>query len=353
MDKKKKILITGPVPPPAGGISIHIWRLKNLLQDDFSIDFIDESSIKKNGIFNLRSFNPFTYLKKIIQADLVYVQSGSTFLRLFQLFISKLFFKKIILTIHAYPFQKKRLLFFLDNSIFNFAKKIIVVNKDIISRLSLPPGKCVIKNAFLPPDMPNEPTLPELVTDILTNAKASDKKIICANASRLDIYNNEDLYGLDMCIEMAKRLVKKEMKFIFIFVVSSLDDSKNIYENYQEQIKKEGLENHFILINIILPFVRLIEQADLIVRPTNTDGDAITVRETLYLGKPILASDAAARPEGTLLFRNRDFDDFEQKLVSFLNKNDTGILIPEKNRTESYSEYKSFYTDLINSVILN
>ncbi|HRF27434.1 MAG TPA: hypothetical protein PKW54_08845, partial [Ferruginibacter sp.] len=57
--------MAGPLPPPAGGISIHIQRLAHLLQKDFSIDFIDEASTVKPGIFHVRSLNPFAYINKV------------------------------------------------------------------------------------------------------------------------------------------------------------------------------------------------------------------------------------------------------------------------------------------------
>jgi glycosyltransferase involved in cell wall biosynthesis len=46
----------------------------------------------------------------------------------------------------------------------------------------------------------------------------------------------------------------------------------------------------------------LLRAADVFVRPTRADGDAVSVREALALGRPVVASDAAARPEGTLCF---------------------------------------------------
>lgn len=45
-----------------------------------------------------------------------------------------------------------------------------------------------------------------------------------------------------------------------------------------------------------------IAAADLFVRPTLVDGDAISVREALALGRRVVASDAAPRPAGVLTF---------------------------------------------------
>jgi glycogen synthase len=49
-----------------------------------------------------------------------------------------------------------------------------------------------------------------------------------------------------------------------------------------------------------------IAAADLFVRPTLADGDAVSVREALFLGRPVVASDAAHRPPGVRLFKTGD-----------------------------------------------
>ena len=54
-------------------------------------------------------------------------------------------------------------------------------------------------------------------------------------------------------------------------------------------------------------------------RPTNTDGDANSLREALYFEVSSIASDAAARPDGTILFKNRDANDFISKVKHILD----------------------------------
>jgi glycogen(starch) synthase len=46
----------------------------------------------------------------------------------------------------------------------------------------------------------------------------------------------------------------------------------------------------------------ILAAADVVLRPTLADGDAVTVREARALGRRVVASDAAARPPGTTLF---------------------------------------------------
>ena len=50
----------------------------------------------------------------------------------------------------------------------------------------------------------------------------------------------------------------------------------------------------------------VVHAADVLVRPTLTDGDALSVREALALGRRVVASDVAPRPRGVVLFRSGD-----------------------------------------------
>jgi glycogen(starch) synthase len=61
-----------------------------------------------------------------------------------------------------------------------------------------------------------------------------------------------------------------------------------------------------------------IRAGDVVVRSTFADGDAITVREALAFGVPVVASDTDFRPEGVTLFRKGDAADLVAKLKQVL-----------------------------------
>lgn len=55
-------------------------------------------------------------------------------------------------------------------------------------------------------------------------------------------------------------------------------------------------------------------RASLLVRPTLVDGDAVSVREALALGVPVVASDVGNRPRGTILFQPGSVKDLVAKI---------------------------------------
>lgn len=345
---RKKILLVGPLPPPSGGVSVHMQRLSNVLKRDFDVDLIDEAKSIKNEFYNLRSLRFFEYFKKIRKADLIHIHSGTSFLRIIHLLAGRLFGKKMVLTLHYYPTRKTKFLRFIDELFYQIANKIIVVNANILRHITLPRNKCIINNAFLPPVMEEEPHLPTEVMKWIHDAKNSRKVIICANAWRLDMFNKHDLYGLDLCIEITRRLLAEKFDVGFIFNVATIDRSVELYAKYQALIKELDLQRHFFLISERLSFVRLIEQADIILRPTNWDGDSLTVREALMLGKQILASDIVERPAGTALFKTRDIADMELKLQQLIN-------LASSNNTPGVNSnihaYGDFYIDLAEKLL--
>jgi hypothetical protein len=345
-----KILITGPIKPPFGGISIHIDRLISLLNDQFEFDFIDESSLRKKEYYNIRSLNPFIYLKKIYNSDLLFVHSGNNFFKKLHIVIGKLFQKKIIITIHGYRNKHKSYNKFIDQIVFQLSDKIILVNDEILNRISIKKReKIIIKHAFLPPVLENENDLPEKIKIWIFNAKKNNQIILCANASRLENYNSQDLYGLDLCYEATIRLLSIQKPIKLIFIVSDLSKGEEKFKHYTKLIAENNLSDHILLLNENVSFVKVILESDIVLRPTNTDGDALTIREAIYFNKKVIASDIVNRPKGTIIFKNRDVIDFKQKI-----ENTIQILLGENiNKHSSHllvdKTFKEFYLNIIHS----
>jgi hypothetical protein len=84
----------------------------------------------------------------------------------------------------------------------------------------------------------------------------------------------------------------------------------------------------------------------MVIRPTNTDGDSLTIREGLYLNKIVLASDVVQRPEGTKLFKTRNaMDLFEQMKLLIIQKKNTTNLIHK-----AAVENEQFYSTLLKEI---
>src|SRR5262249_42539278 len=87
-------------------------------------------------------------------------------------------------------------------------------------------------------------------------------------------------------------------------------------------LEREGLKDAVLLLGDVRHELCLavMARADLFVRATLADGDALSVREALALGVPVVASDAARRPPGTALFRSGSEDDLVAQIEVALSR---------------------------------
>jgi glycogen(starch) synthase len=93
----------------------------------------------------------------------------------------------------------------------------------------------------------------------------------------------------------------------------------------------------------------LLRASDVTVRSTFVDGDAITVREALAFGVPVIASDTAFRPEGVTLFRRGDVSDLTAKLSQVLAQPVGRPFSPRPAPDQSANDIWQLYAELVGS----
>ncbi|MDH3494187.1 MAG: glycosyltransferase, partial [Acidobacteriota bacterium] len=105
-------------------------------------------------------------------------------------------------------------------------------------------------------------------------------------------------YDLPLQIEAMEEVLKAQPATGLIIVGSgSLRDSlEDLIESksYAENIILAGDTDRDVVL-------RLIERAEILLRTTVFDGDAISIHEALFLGTPVIATDNGMRPEGVTL----------------------------------------------------
>jgi len=318
MNMKNKFIIYGILPPPFGGVSIHLKRFKKYLEDSKkNFVFLQSNNSYRKHMFRKLFFSQINFQKNIIH--LHGFQTGKKLP--FLLFLMLFFNKKVIITIHNDRFL-------LDyNSLKNIKKviakifyfnvsHIISVNSD--SKFCfIPDNKISVIHAFIPPT--SDETEVKQLPDFFHKIRHKHKFLITANASRISFYKNQDLYGIDLSIELMKRLIDNGYKSIgFVYVIPNISDY-DYFEKMQNLVKKYNLEDNFHFYTKPLAYPAVINMCDLFIRPTNTDGDALSIREALTLQKPTIASDVCKRPEGTIPFKNRNIEDLYIKTTDVIN----------------------------------
>lgn len=311
----ERLLIIGPTPPPKGGVSVHIERLAHLLREaGLDVGIIDESPNQTADSINIRKIGFFRYLRELHRSDIVHIHSSIDALRILHTVVALALRKKTVVTIHSWR-GKSGLTAIIHKILMPIVDTLICVNAEIGDYFGS--GNVRVMPAFLPPVFDVEPQLPDHLVNWIGSNKATGKTLMSSNAYQLELLGGEDLYGLDMCIELMNSLRQENVALVFI--VASLKRGADLFERYGKMISETGLSDDMLLIHDEnLSYVRLILESDIVIRATNTDGDSLTVREALHLGRTVVASDVIGRPAGTVCFKNRDQLDLNRVVLSVM-----------------------------------
>lgn len=318
--KKNKYFLIGPYPPPLGGVSVYIYRSKKRLEsmgvEAEVIDFSRMSRYEKIKFLLITSFLSPSYH--------TFHLDGFKF-PLMLMLIFRPFKSHIIL--HHHSIRRLDNLSRIQKWIARiFVKKIdecIMVGahlKDgyVKNNLQLP-KKITIQSPFVPPPMEDEQKIMDTYSYETKKFIAQANPLIVGNASVITFHNGFDLYGLDISIKMVDKLKEKYKDIGLIFALAEIGD-EGYFNEIKKEIKLSGLENNIHFITGQKELWPLFKHANLMVRPTYSDGYGISIEEALYLECPAVASDVCKRPEGTVLFKNRNLDDFITKVENSIGQ---------------------------------
>ncbi len=313
------VVVAGFYPPPAGGESIHVSKLSDHLE--------------KHGLLrarlNLNRFGPPQTRQipaggpvGLPRSLLRHVQSG-TLLHLhthghswrswvvagFGALALQRSGARGVLTLHsglapAYLRQHPAMHGVVVRVLAGFSR-IICVNSDIcdtLRDLGVPPERLRVIPAFVA----GKPCRPEK-TEL---ARVSDfRPLVVA------IVGTGPEYGLDLLLDAVPRLRLGHPGLGCVVVGNGGADllpGRLGCNGLSRCVRFLGTLSHERCLG-------WVAQADLLVRPSLADGDALSVREGFALGVPVVASDTGHRPAGTHLFRVGDSADLVRQMHAALS----------------------------------
>ena len=110
--------------------------------------------------------------------------------------------------------------------------------------------------------------------------QTDDNEIKLITVTRLD-----PLKGIEMAIDACDILIKKGYKIKWFI----LGDGK-FRSEIEKMIEAKGIRNSFILLGFQLNTLSFINDADIFVHPSRTEGKSNAVDEAKYVGKPIVVT---------------------------------------------------------------
>lgn len=282
-----KLLIVGKTPPPIGGVTVHVQRLLSALNyKDIEYNFI---YLKKNNLYKIFYYF-FLY-------DVIHLHTSSPFLRCIFSVWSKLSFSKILITYHGDVGRFSFLNNCFDYLSIYFADYPLVLNEKSLTN-AIKINKNTFKvSAFIPPDdVRNDLIVDKLIDDFISNYEY----VFCTNAFNVSFdVNGYEIYGISSLIDIFNK--NNEIGLIFS------DPSGCYYEFLKNNLN--NIPSNISIISFNHDFINVLKKTNAFIRATTTDGDSLSVKEALFLGKYVVASDCVSRPDGVFVYKTNDWDD--------------------------------------------
>lgn len=338
----KRILLVSPFPPYIGGVSVSVQRLfEHLRREGYQVERFNTQV--KNRKYNTRPAKFIRYLGLPVyllfrkRFDVIHFHVSGIIPKLYVSLWKHLFSKKtkFIITVHGQirnAFRSKLGYYSLKGF-----DRIILVKRGDKNKVpvALAP-KTVEIPAFIPPVIEKEykAAFPEGLESFLN--RRSFKMLLNGFIIVNDQFN--DLYGFRDAIELLGSLKDsgRNADLILIVLGSTMSRESGTYlKSLKTLVKSKNLEKNVHWIEgATMELWPLLRKVNVLLRPTKTDGDALSVRESLFLNIPVITSNVVPRPAGSLVYKLNSSEDLLNKTISlidnyenYVNRIDNGMNI--------------------------
>ncbi len=289
MDVRKaplKVLLTGCYAPPYGGASIYVKRLFDYLVDKGHacqvLDMFSEKDapgppgVVRTGTKERLYFRILSSSRN----DILHINESMWRHRAILILLARFRGTKSVLTLHSFR-DKAEDLGWMNRFMLKYTLKhadfIISPGKKEMERvLELFPDKkdIAVITPFIPPDIRGcDPVLPEELRAFIARYPI----VLSANGSNLDFFEGGDIYGLDLMVELCRRL--NETVNAAVIYCLSYNNNPAYLERIAHRISDYALGDRFLIYTEEIEFWKVIVGTTAFIRPTGTDSSGISVAD--------------------------------------------------------------------------
>jgi hypothetical protein len=278
---KDKILIIGKIPPPVGGVTVHVSRL------------LEQLKITEYSDFYFLDLNKTPVLKIalcIFRSSVIHLHTSNPGFQFLVALIARLTGTKLLITFHGNIGRYGKFKNVLTALSCKMCTIPIVQNKPSLQKALRFNPAAVYLSAYIPAAT----QIPLQHTDLqkIKKLKSTHQYLFCTNASTLsfDKYGKE-IYGISELIQVFMDMPQAGL------IIS--DPS----EQYSRYIDRDYiLPRNICFISGPHDFLNILDHADAMIRNTTTDGDSISVHEAIEKRVVVFASDCVPRPGGCRIY---------------------------------------------------
>jgi len=314
-----RVLQMGAYPPPHGGVQTNVVAIRqHLLENDVPCDVINLTRHRESRAPGLH--HPTTPLQVVrllrkLSYDIVHMHHGGELTpRLLALYAicSSWPRKKTVLTCHSggYGASSERAHRWSPAAcVFRRIDRIVAVNSQLASmfaRMGVEQTRIrqILPFAIRAPDPQRQ--LPSALSEFFARH----------NPRLVSVGSLLPEYDVPLQVNLMQHVLEQ-----FPRAGLAVIGSGRLHTEISDMIRSRPYGDHILLCRDVEHEDTLcaIREADMLLRTTLYDGDAISIREALYLGTPVVASDNRMRPEGVHLFPARDLDCLCDTVLGLLN----------------------------------
>ncbi|WP_342086591.1 glycosyltransferase [Dyadobacter sp. OTU695] len=288
-----KLLIIGRIPPPIGGVTMHVKRLRQSLRRvGAHFDFCDP------GRASLRKI-----LADIATHRTIHIHFSNPAIQVLFAVFCRITFKKLIITYHGCWGRY--------GAVGNWAVRLsaYLTHVPIVQeRASLTQAlRCNARARLISTYIPDPETvpLPDALQSALTSRRRCYQATFCTNAWNVTFDKNGcETYGISAMI--ARFADYPEYQLL-------ISDPSGNYRSYIEK-RRLHISNNVLFISQLHDFRSILRHSDAFIRNTTTDGISLSIHEAREQGIPVLASAAVERPPFCSIFQDFSEADLKEKL---------------------------------------
>jgi len=303
-----RVLQIGPYPPPHGGVQANLVDIREFLRKRrIPCAVINLTRFRRpagDEVYYPKNTLQLLWLLLQLRYDIIHLHFGGNLnprLLGLALVCSMLPRTKVVLTFHSggYPSSpagKTAGRHTLRGWIFRRLDRVIAVNPELLElfhRFGVDAGRARLIYPYALSSPATGDPLPEPLAGFLASHQPA----------LVTVGLLEPEYDLPLQVETLSA-VRERFPGAGLVIIGA----GSLEEQIQKLIQSKAYRDHILLCGDLSHQVtlRAIGQAALFLRTTLYDGDAISVREALHLGTPVIATDNGMRPEGVYLIPRGD-----------------------------------------------
>jgi glycogen(starch) synthase len=333
-----KVLIVGPYPPPFGGVSSHVQRATSALgRAGHTVAVLNHFGTQPAGTPVMGSLhrNPFHYFIKLrkARAGVVHYHYAG---RLSLLLAAALARwprdeSRWLITLHNHSLER-HLARRPSGPLIRWAlgrfDQIVAVSPEIARFLK--DHRVDTPTVVLPAYVPSHAPAPAAHQNLVSSAAREDwapaafferpGETLVVSAYRVIRFGSGgDLYGLEAAAKTFAALGKDRAELRLAIFLSHPPRGRWAKRHLRLVLQNVGPElRERVGIWVGEQLLQAFRPNVIYLRPTQTDGDAVSVREALDRAVPVIASDCVARPAGVITVPYGDQNAWRERVASTL-----------------------------------